>query len=257
MLSQRDKTGELTEMEESSYVKQVIKNRGRDVKEGELTELLAALMVASVDTTSSLINWILINLARNPAVQEKLHAELSDKLKGESIASLRDKSLREELPYLHAVIRESHRLTPSVFVASVKKVGSEIDVAGYRLPEGTVVALNLNAMQNDPSIVPDVSEFKPERWASEQVSGRKGTDGEVIDHQIVSNPFSVGSRKCPGARVAHNEVVCFVAQLVQDWKFEPHPEDPSWQTHIDDVPYHQGVVSQPSPMPKFKISPRV
>merc|ERR1711972_529291 len=66
------------------------------------------LLMAGVDTTGYIVNWLMINLAANPGPQELLRDELSAVLKGGDLESQH----LESLPYLKACIRESHRLTP-------------------------------------------------------------------------------------------------------------------------------------------------
>ena len=52
------------------------------------------------------------------------------------------------------------------------------------------------------------------------IDARKGTPAEVLDHPYYRDPFSQGSRKCPGSRVANNEVLILLSQMVLDWRME-------------------------------------
>lgn len=65
----------------------------------------------------------------------------------------------------------------------------------------------------------DPEDFLPERWMSEEVASRKGTDKELIDHQLLKNPFSFGPRMCLGSRLAEMEIKALVARIVQDHEF--------------------------------------
>ena len=114
--------------------------------------------------------------------------------------------------------------------------------------------LDFFSAQNDPAIVPDAREFKPERWLQDAVVKRVGTPAEVLDHPLVRGPFSAGARMCPGARVAHLDILCLLTRVVQDWKFEL--EDKSIVS-IYDIPYKFGIVQQPVyPAPRFMFQPR-
>ena len=82
--------------------------------------------------------------------------------------------------------------------------------------------------QMDPAIVEDPMEFRPERWLKDAVERRKGTPASIVDHPFYSGPFSQGSRRCSGSRVAYLEVQSILASLLLDWKIEGPTEDIHW-----------------------------
>ena len=75
----------------------------------EVMELTFLSIFATVDTTSSVLSWNLLHVARSPNVQEKLFQEISDSVEtvghGKITAEVLSKS---NAPYLHALIRETH-----------------------------------------------------------------------------------------------------------------------------------------------------
>ncbi|KAL7546599.1 hypothetical protein ACHAWF_009933 [Thalassiosira exigua] len=70
----------------------------------------------------------------------------------------------------------------------------------------------------NPDLIDDPEEFRPKRWCQDAVEVRKGTRREVVDHPFLATPFSQGARRCPGSRVASNEILVMLSQLVLDWK---------------------------------------
>ena len=100
----------------------------------------------------------------------------------------------------------------------MKVVSVETEIHGVTIPSNTMVAFNNYVIQMDPLYVTEPETFRPERWLPDAVEARKGTPYEVIDHSFFKNSFSQGSRKCPGSRVAINEVLCFLAQLIFDYE---------------------------------------
>ena len=87
-----------------SYLKRLIRSGSLSSERAGLE--VTSLLLAAVDTTSNYMNWLLLNLARNPEKQRILAEELKNVLRGD------DFNKDVELPYLQACYRECHRLTP-------------------------------------------------------------------------------------------------------------------------------------------------
>ena len=64
-------------------------------------------------------------------------------------------------------------------------------MCGYTVPAGSLVMLDSFSPQNDPALVPDAHEFRPERWLPDAVVARKGTAAEVIDHPLLRGSTTV------------------------------------------------------------------
>lgn len=244
--------GELDELQSKSYLAEILGNDKLDPE--EINDLIGLLLFAAVDTTSSLLGWILIQLAVNPEQQRALRTELKDVLgpvlRGEATmeAKLLDHS---SLPYLHACVRESHRMRPSLAINIFKTIGSELELCGQTLPAGAMVALDSTSPQNDPAFVDEPLEFRPERWLPEAVKAREGTPSAVIDHTLLRGPFSAGARMCPGSRVANYEVLCMVSNLVLNWEMEL--VDPTIRSALD-IEYKQTLTTNPVEFPEFRFT---
>ena len=93
-------------------------------------------------------------------------------------------------------------------------MGSEpVSIHGESLTPGSVVAMEGLSASSDPNLMDDPKTFNPDRWSEEQVERRKGTPSEIIDHVYYKDAFSQGPRKCPGSRVATNEMLALLSQL--------------------------------------------
>ena len=90
----------------------------------------------AVDTTSSVLNCVLLQLAMHPVVQEKLAQELADTLHGADLDADLTKG-KIYLPYMHAVIRESIRMRPPTTGMLVKDAPIDVNLGGYNIPAGT------------------------------------------------------------------------------------------------------------------------
>lgn len=244
---------ELNENEKASYLARAIERQSMEnanVSIQEVQELAWTGLFAAVDTTSASLGWNLLNIAREPQVQEKLYQEIS------SVAAVHGGVLTAEAfgkdttPYLRAVLRETHRLTPSSALAFLKKVGSDnVEIHGKKLNKGAVVALESYSLGVDPEYMDDPEQFRPERWLPDAVAARAGTPSQILDHPFFKEPFSQGPRRCPGSRVATNEMLVFLAQLVLDWKIS------SPVTSLKDIKYSQQT-SIEAELPPLKFESR-
>ena len=117
------------------------------------------MLSASVDTTSTPFAWNLYHVAVNQEVQEKLYDELSSALKKEGC--INEEFLKQSTcPYLHAVIRESHRISPATPFAMIKENSqSDIEIHGSTLPKDSVIAFDSVSIGSDPKFVENPTEF--------------------------------------------------------------------------------------------------
>lgn len=253
---ERYEAGELNEKERNSYLARAIQRqeaKESTVSEPELAELIDVSLMAGVDTTSSLLSWNMMNLAMNPDVQEELYAELLENVKAAG-GRITANTIGKESPYLHAVLRETHRMTPASPATLMKENSlSDVTIHGAVIPKGSLFVLDAFSVGMDPEFVDHPFEFRPERWLREAVEARKGTPSEILDHPYYRSGFSQGSRKCPGARVASNEVLIMVSQLVLDWKMAMPPDAKA--KNVKDVKYKMSGFIQPI-MPQLKFEAR-
>jgi len=247
---------ELDEMEKASYLAGAIERQreSNDITRDEMAELCLIALFVGVDTTSSVTAWNLVHLALNPECQEKLHAELMESLnaKGSNGGTRLNADVigKKVSPYLHLCFRESHRATPA-FSAAMWKGNShnEVEIHGETLPQGSMV--QMGHISYDEDYIDEPKQFRPERWTAEGVASRKGTKSEVLDHPFMRDPFSQGARRCPGSRVATNEVQAMISQLVLDWKISFTDENIN---SLDDITYDAGPIKPI--IPELKFEPR-
>jgi cytochrome P450 len=117
------------------------------------------------------------------------------------------------------VLRETHRLTPAAPLTIFKENSiSDLEIHGSIIPKDSLIVLDAHSVGIDPDMVTNPQEFNPQRWFPDSIEKRKGTPAEILDHPYYRDAFSQGSRKCPGSRVANNEVLLLISQWVLDWK---------------------------------------
>ena len=250
--TERKERGELNENEQNSYLFKAIDRQKEDdsITLEEAQELAFIGLFAAVDTTSSILGWNVFNVARSPKVQDRLYEELLDAIATVGNGQLTaDVLSRKHSPYLHAVIRETQRLTPPSALFTFKTVDNELELNGVSMKTGDVVALEGFSIGMDPVYVDNPKEFIPERWLPDAIAARKGTEREIIDHAFLKEPFSQGARRCPGSRVAANETQVLLSQLVLDWNMTTEAKT------LDDIKYSQKTLLELD-VPVINFEPR-
>jgi len=197
---QRKANGTLSDRERNSYLYRALDRQQEpdsQVTVKEAQEMASSGLFAAVDTTSSVLGWNLFHLARCPEVQERLHQELVvsvQKVGGEQRELSVEALSRKQVPYLHAVIRETQRISPAAVLYILKRIDAEdgVVVNNVLLSKGEQIALDGYSIGMDPDFVENPESFRPERWLPQAVEARKGTPQEVIDHPFLKEPFSQG-----------------------------------------------------------------
>jgi cytochrome P450 len=246
---ERYENGTLTKLQKDSYLAGAIERQSSGSSEITMEEMIALCVVSllvSVDTTSTVTAWNLVHLAVHQDVQEKLHTELFN---NEQVGVPKEKvTERSTFPYLHACIRETHRITPPSPLSLIKRNrNSEVVVNGITFPKDTTFALD--HITNDPHQVAHADQFIPERWLAESVQSRKGSNDDILDNPLFRDPFGQGARRCPGSRVATNEVLCMIAQLVSDYKIVAKEKS------LNEIRHESRLFIQPI-IPELQFIPR-
>lgn len=167
------------------------------------------MVVGGTDTTSNTVEFAMAELMNKPEVLNKAQQEL-DTIVG------KDNMVEEphiyKLPYLTAIMKEVLRLHP-VLPLMVPHCPSESSIiAGYKIPKGTAIFVNVWAIHRDLSLWKNPLEFSPERFLDGK-GDYSGTDFSYI-------PFGSGRRICAGVAMAERVVLFSLASLLHsfDWK---------------------------------------
>jgi len=250
----RKEQGLLSQNETNSYLYRAIERQkleDSNVTEEEVMDLCCSSLWASVDTTSSVLNLNLLQIALNPHTQDKLHDQLSRSVQKFGHGRLNaDAIAKSATPYLHAVIRETHRLTPAAPTTLIKNnIKSHVQVHGLSIPRGSTFMLDHYSLGMDPKYVPHPHDFRPERFLSQAVEERAHTQAATLDNVLYKEPFGQGVRRCPGSRVANYEVLVMLSQLVLDWKIQSPVKS------LNDVQIRMSTMMQPV-LPQLDFIPR-
>ncbi|KAL2529605.1 Cytochrome [Forsythia ovata] len=143
--------------------------------------MMQVMLSAGTDTSVASMEWALSLLLNNPEALMKAQNEI-DNYVGNS--RLIEDSDLIQLPYLHGIINETLRMYPVDPLIPPHESSEECTVGGFRVPKGTMLLVNLWAIQNDPMLWEEPRKFKPERFLN--LPGQR--DGFVL------MPFGYGRR---------------------------------------------------------------
>src|SRR5262249_19967980 len=183
---------------------------GTGMTDRQARDEAVTLFNASHDSTSAALAWTCYFVARHPAVQERVRKELKAVLAGRSATF-------EDLPgltFANTVVKESLRLCPPTSALFTRQALAEAEIGGYRLAQGSLVALSPYVTQRDPRWFPEPEHFDPDRFGSGRV--------EAIP-EYAYFPFGAGPHVCVGNTFAMMEITLCVATLVQRFHLELTP----------------------------------
>ncbi|KXH30458.1 cytochrome P450 [Colletotrichum salicis] len=181
---------------------------------GELRDQILGMLLAGRDTTASLLSWVMLMLARHPAVFKRLREEVvaefgeySENPEGIDFATLKSSQ------YLQFVLRETLRVYNVVPLNSryaardtvLPRGGGADGLSPIVIKKGQTVTFVPYLLHRRSDAWADAMEFKPERW-----------EGVRLDWNFI--PFSGGPRICLGQQFALTESAYLLVRLIQRFK---------------------------------------
>ncbi|MFJ1457041.1 cytochrome P450 [Nocardia sp. N2S4-5] len=184
---------------------------GAPLTRPQVAEELRTYLWTGYETTGCGLAWALWEIARHPAVQDRLRAELDTVLSGRAP----DAADLPRLRYLRQVLDETLRLHPPI-PSFPREPVRPMEIGGYRIPAGSTVFLGSQVVQRDPRYWPDPDAFDPGRFAPDRPKPLPYT----------YFPFGGGPRRCIGAVLAELELTVAVAMIAQRFRLGADPERP-------------------------------
>jgi cytochrome P450 len=197
-ITDRRAAGDLSER--GDVLSRLLTASNGELTDVELRDQMITLLLAGHETTATALAWSFHELARRPALLRTAQQAADD---GDDT-------------YLEAVAKEAMRRRP--VIQNVARLLTEpTEIAGYRLPAGTVVSPSITLVHRDANVHADPADFRPERFL-----GKQPESGTWI-------PFGGGVRRCIGAGFSLQEAVAVlkVALTRYDLRAErPREESP-------------------------------
>jgi cytochrome P450 len=165
---------------------------GEPASEEKMRDELVTML--SDGPTATSLAWVFERLLRYP----------------KKLARLREEVLRDEGgDYLDAVVKETLRLCPAVPLV-MRRLIEPMELGGYLLPAGTIVAPCIYLMHRRADIYPEPLEFEPERFLG-------GADAGAYTWI----PFGGGVRRCVAASFAQLEIKRVIEVVLRELELRP------------------------------------
>ncbi|KAL5540544.1 hypothetical protein UlMin_043247 [Ulmus minor] len=174
--------------------------------------MIMNIVLGGTDTTSTMVEWAMAELLKNPEAMTKVQEEVTQVVGSNN--SLEEFHL-PKLAYLEAVIKETFRLHPALPLLVPRCPSQSTTIGGYKIPKGSRIFLNVGVVQKDPSIWENPLEFRPERFLMNNASSF-----DLAGNNLNFLPFGSGRRLCPGIPLADRMLKYVMASFLHlfDWK---------------------------------------
>jgi cytochrome P450 len=132
---------------------------GSGMSDRQLRDEAMTIFPAGHETTSNALTFAFLLMSRHPDVRRAMAEEIQGVLGDDDLVP--DHVAR--LPYTTAVLKESMRLYPPVWVVA-RRARADTEVGGYRVPAGTDLAMSQWVVHRDARFYDEPDRFRPERW---------------------------------------------------------------------------------------------
>ncbi|XP_022827223.1 cytochrome P450 4C1-like [Spodoptera litura] len=189
------------------------------LSDDEIRAHLNTFVAASFDTTSSVLQTVLLALGSYPDVQERVFNEIQD------IFENREEVIKHDLAklvYLEAVIKEVLRVY-NVVPMIARKLDKDIVLPKYTLRAGSSCILSIYGLHRHSSWGPDAKEFKPERWLNPET---------LPTNPNVYSPFGIGKRICIGRQYAMMSMKTSLIHIVRNFHISGDISSLKWNFEV-------------------------
>lgn len=204
---------------------------GSLVDDDYLHSELMTLLFAGHETIATAMAWALYWIHASPGVRDKILQEL------EALGNSPDLIEITKLPYLSAVVQETLRIYPVGLITFPRILKTPLDIGGYALEKGTVMAGCTYLTHQRPDLYPEPKQFRPERFLERQFA----------PHEFF--PFGGGSRRCLGGNFAPYVMKLVLANVLLGWKLDLTEKNPV-------KPMRRGVTTAPASGVRMVINGR-
>ncbi|KAL2192616.1 cytochrome P450 [Corynascus similis CBS 632.67] len=200
----------------TDFIYQILNSSSaKSLSQTEIVLNMALFISAGTDTTATALTGWTYFVCTHPNVYRRLVGEVRSSQFGSESDLVWSKV--KDLRFLEATLLEALRLFPPSPASQQRVVprgGATVD--GYRLPEGTTVAVPPWASTRSHLNFADPDDFRPERWLA---AGEEGSDKRFANDRLgASLPFGTGPRVCIGKNLAYMEMRLVAAHML--WNFD-------------------------------------
>ncbi|KAL1497095.1 hypothetical protein ABEB36_008108 [Hypothenemus hampei] len=169
--------------------------------------------LAGFDTSSKTMQFTLLELARNQALQDKIRQHIQSVLKKYD-GELTYEGL-QEMTFLRQAVDETLRLYPPVLTISrIATEDCKLEGTDFVVEKGTTIVVPVIGLHRDPDLFPNPEKYDPERFSVENKSNIKPNS---------YLPFGDGPRNCIGKRFGLMQVQIGLVKILNSFRIEVNP----------------------------------
>ncbi|MFF8392685.1 cytochrome P450 [Streptomyces sp. NPDC016172] len=183
----------------------------RGLTDNEIGDQVVTFFVAGTETSAATVSWALHLLARHPAVQARVYAEIDAALAGGPLGS----GGLDRLKLTGWVIAETLRLYPLPWLCA-RSVTSDTRLGRYTLSAGTTVVYAPFVIHHQKEVYEHPDRFDPDRWDTARPQPPR--------HSYI--PFGGGARKCIGDEFGTLQATLVLATVLARWRLDHVPGPP-------------------------------
>lgn len=182
---------------------------GAGMSDKQLRDEIITFLIAGHETVASLLVWTWYALSLHPAVERKLHDELTTAL-GHRPPAMDD---LPHLPYTRMVVDETLRLYPPSWISTRRAIECDT-IGGYRIPANALIVMSPYVTHRRANEWPNPEGFDPERFTPEENAARP---------RFAYFPFGGGPHLCIGQSFALVEAQLIIASIAQRYRLALTP----------------------------------
>ncbi|KIY51315.1 cytochrome P450 [Fistulina hepatica ATCC 64428] len=193
-----------------------IKRKEWGLESDSLFRNLGGALLEASDTSSALLQVVILMLVAYPETQKKAQEEIDEVVGPDRPPTFSD---LPKLKYMSAVIEETLRFRPIAPLALPHAMDKDEIINGMFFPKGAVVFMNLWAVFHDPQYYDEPDRFIPERFLKHPLGVRPDVQDDPARKENLA--FGGGRRVCPGTRTGKASVEINLANLLWAFNFTP------------------------------------
>ncbi|KAG8387384.1 hypothetical protein BUALT_Bualt02G0015700 [Buddleja alternifolia] len=181
--------------------------KGKFMSESVIINNILMLLFAGHDTSSVSITMLMKELAKLPEIYEKVLREQNEIASSKEAGEFLQWEDIQKMRYSWNVVSETMRLWPPV-IGSFREALVDIKYEGYDIPKGWKLYWSATLTHRDPSFFRGYKNFDPSRF--------EGAGPAPFSYV----PFGGGPRMCLGKEFARLEILIFLHNVVQRFRWK-------------------------------------
>ena len=229
----------------SSYISTATLEEGKTAdtlssseKEDDVKYTAASIYAAGSDTTVSSLASFFLAMIMFPEVQRTAQEEIDAVVGSDRFPTIDD---RERLPFVDALVKETHRWNPVLPMCMPHEVEEDMDYEGYAIPKGAYLLPAVWWFCHDPHTYASPDSFDPARY----LEPRNEPDPKLVT-------FGFGRRRCPGRVMGDTAIYLNIVRTLSSFDIRRAPDQGSADLRLETT---AGAITHPNEF-KYSIVPR-